>query len=256
MKKGILVASFGTSFPEVRKRCIESIETAIEKAYPDFDVRRAFTSNMIIKKLKDRDGLHIDTPIEALDRMINDGITEIHVQPLHVISGFEYEKVKRAVVLANHKKGVYVTIGKPLLSEEHHYDEMIDAISNRLGSEQEDTGIVLMGHGTEHHANACYSMLQAKFNDRRSDVHIANVEGYPELEHIEGKLDKYHKMILMPLMIVAGDHAMNDMAGDEEDSYKSVLTEAGKSVECILEGLGEMTMIQEIFVKRVGEGLK
>lgn len=255
MKKGILVASFGTSFPDVRKRCIESIEMAIAKAYPDHDVRRAFTSNMIIKKLKNRDNLHIDTPKEALNKMIADGVTEIHVQPLHVIPGFEYEKVQRAVRLANHQAGVKVSIGMPLLSKEHHYDEMVDAILNRLGDEKEGTGIVLMGHGTEHHANACYSMLQAKFNDRRSDIHIANVEGYPELDHIEERLEKYDNITLMPLMIVAGDHAMNDMAGDEEDSYKSVLNEAGKSVECILEGLGEMTMIQESFVKRIEKSL-
>lgn len=253
MKKGILVASFGTSFPDVRKRCIESIENAIAAAFPEHDVRRAFTSHMIIKKLKTRDQLVIDTPQEALDKMIEEGITDIHVQPLHVIPGFEYEKVQKAVRLASHKQGVKVTIGQPLLSQEHHYDEIAEALSQRLGPVVDGRGIVLMGHGTEHHANACYSMLQAKLNDVRSDIHIANVEGYPELDHIEDYLKDYDSMTLMPLMIVAGDHAMNDMAGDEEDSFKSILTASGKSTHCILEGLGELETIQQMFVNRVKE---
>ncbi|MCH4889456.1 sirohydrochlorin cobaltochelatase [Acidaminobacter sp. JC074] len=251
MKKGIVVASFGTSFPDVRKRCIESIEDAIVKAYPDFEVRRAFTSNMIIKKLKDRDNLNIDTPIQALKKMVDEGIKEIHVQPLHVIPGFEYEKVHKAVKTINHRRDVHVTIGMPLLSKEEHYDQVIDAIAPKL-SKEDERAFVLMGHGTEHHANACYSMLQAKLNDRRDDVFISNVEGYPELDHVMPKLEKYKHVTLMPLMIVAGDHAMNDMAGDE-DSYKVDLSDQGKEVACILEGLGEIKAIHEIFINRIKE---
>lgn len=249
MKKGIVVVSFGTSFPEVRKRCIESIEVAIEKAFPEYEVSRAFTSNMIIKKLLERDGLVVDKPLEAIQKMIDSGIESIHVQPLHVIPGFEYEKVMGAVRTIEKSSHIQVTIGQPLLSEEHHYDELIDAIESEIVS-SEKNGYVLMGHGTEHHANACYSMLQAKLNDRRKDVFISNVEGYPELDHVKDKLHDLEHITLMPLMIVAGDHAMNDMAG-EKDSFKTELIEAGKDVTCILKGLGEIEAVHQIFIKRI-----
>ncbi len=251
MRKGIIVASFGTSFPEVRKRCIESIESIVSESYPEYEVKRAFTSNMIIKKLKERDGLLIDTPSDAIEKMISDGINDIHVQPLHIIPGFEYEKVMRAVKKYNHLPDANITIGLPLLSEEKHYDELIEILDNRIGQSSEDHGFVFMGHGTEHHANACYSMLQAKFDDVRDDVHIANVEGYPELDHIVGKLKGYKSVTLLPLMIVAGDHAMNDMAGDDEDSYKTVLENENIKVDCILEGLGENDLIGQVFVNRI-----
>jgi len=254
MKKGIIVASFGTSFPDVRKRCIESIEDKVVKAFPDRHVRRTFTSNMIIKKLKERDGLMINTPRQALEEMIKEGITDIHVQPLHIIPGYEYDKVKKAVCIANHNRDVKVTIGLPLLSEEGHYDQVIDAIEDDLLLDKGQASI-LMGHGTEHHANACYSMLQAKLNDRYDHVFVSNVEGYPELDHILDRVLTYDSLTLMPFMIVAGDHAMNDMAGDDEDSYKSVLEDQNKKVTCMLKGLGENPKIQDIFVNRIKESI-
>jgi len=255
MKSGILVVSFGTSYKETREKCIESIENAIGVNYSHCEVRRAFTSNMIIKKLKSRDGIHIDTPLQALEKMIVDGFDNIHVQPLHVIPGFEYEKVTNAVSRIKHKTDISITVGSPLLNKEKHYDEMIDALTDRLPKKTIGEGILLMGHGTEHFSNACYSMLQNKINDVRDDVLIANVEGYPEIDNVIGNIEnKFSKMILMPLMIVAGDHAINDMAGDE-DSYKTMLQERNVEVECILEGLGQNTKIQDIFVKRVSEAL-
>jgi sirohydrochlorin cobaltochelatase len=253
MKKGIIVASFGTSFPNVRKKAIETIENKIKATYSNYEIRRAFTSNMIIKKLKERDNLHIHTPHEAIQAMINDGYECIHVQPLHVIHGFEYEKVQKAVKLAAHNKSVKVTMGLPLLSREEHYDEIID-ILNHLTPTKDNHAYLLMGHGTEHHANASYAMLQMKFSDNRKDMFIANVEGYPELEHVIPKLRSYDKVTLMPLMIVAGDHAMNDMAGDEE-SFKSELEALGKEVTCVIKGLGELEAIEDIFVKRIQKSI-
>lgn len=256
MKKGIIVASFGTSYPETRKKCIESIENKITEKYPEYEVKRAFTSFRIIKKLKERDGIHIDTPSEALDKMIQSGIKEIHVQPLHIIPGFEYEKVKHAVIMANHKEGVKVTIGSPLLNQEEHYDQVIDALIKKLPKEKDSEAFIFMGHGTEHFANACYSMLQNKLSDIRNDIYIANVEGYPEIDHIVTKVaDKYKKITLLPLMLVAGDHAINDMAGEDEDSFKSILEEEGIEVTCILKGLGENEDIQNVFVSRIEEDL-
>ncbi|MCH4886556.1 sirohydrochlorin cobaltochelatase [Acidaminobacter sp. JC074] len=252
MKKGIIVASFGTSFTEVRKRSIEHIENMISEAFDKYEVRRAFTSNMIIKKLRQRDGLIIDTPSEAISRMVDEGIHDIHVQPLHVIPGYEYEKVKSAVKKYNHHSQVHITLGKPLLCEEGHYDQMVDILDKRLKS-KDNHAYVLMGHGTEHHANACYSMLQAKLNDNRNDMFIANVEGYPEIDHILLKVKRYEKVSLMPLMIVAGDHAMNDMAGEDDESYKSILEGEGIEVKCLLEGLGENEAIGRLFINRINE---
>lgn len=251
MKKGIIVVSFGTSYEQTRKRCIESIENKIRSEFTQCKVARAFTSNFIIKKLKERDGVHVNTVSEAIQDMKSDGIEHIYVQPLHMIPGFEYEKVKRAVSIANHDKALTVTLGMPLLNEEEDYEALIHAVRTRLPKLGDAEGVILMGHGTEHFANACYSMLQAKFKDVDPHVFIANVEGYPELDHIIDHLSQYKKMTLMPLMIVAGDHAQNDMAGDDDDSFKSMLEEKGISVECIVEGLGENPGVQEIFSNRV-----
>lgn len=251
MKKGIVVVSFGTSFESVRKKCIEPTEALIKEKYPECKVVRAFTSNMIIKKLKTRDGITIFTPGEAILSLVEEGISEIHVQPLHIIPGFEYEKVKKAVAIANHNKGIEVTLGEPLLYRENHYDELIGAMADRMPLEKDGHAIVFMGHGTEHFANACYIQIQAKFNDVRDDVFIANVEGYPELDHIIDKLTIYKHITLMPLMLVAGDHAINDMAGDEEDSFKSILESHGIEVTCLLEGLGENSKVREIFANRI-----
>ena len=251
MKKGIIVVSFGTSYKETREKCIESVENKIAQGFSDYEVTRAFTSNFIIKKLKERDGIHVNTISEAIEDMKSKGIERVYVQPLHMIPGFEYEKVKRAVSMANHDKGLNVTLGMPLLNEEEDYEVLIEALRERLPQTSKEAGVILMGHGTEHFANACYSMLQAKLHDVDSNIFVANVEGYPELDHIMDKLAGYKKMTLMPLMIVAGDHAQNDMAGDEEDSFKSLLEEKGMTVDCILEGLGENQGVQKIFVDRV-----
>ncbi|MCK4257647.1 MAG: sirohydrochlorin cobaltochelatase [Halanaerobiales bacterium] len=253
MKKGILVVSFGTSYEETRKRCIESIEEKVKETFKEYEVRRAFTSNMIIKKLKERDGLHIDTTMDALNRMVEDGFKEIIVQPLHIIPGLEYEKVKLAVAMIKHKKEINITLGHPLLYSIEDYHEVIEALEHQMPTRDHEHAVVLMGHGTEHFANACYSLLQRLFDDKKSHVFIGNVEGYPELKDLLPILKErdYKKLTLMPMMLVAGDHAQNDMAGDEEDSWKSVLESEGFEVECVLKGLGENELIGTTFVNRI-----
>lgn len=252
MKKGILVVSFGTSYEETLKKNIEAIENKISSAFAPIEVRRAFTSNMIIAKLKREQDLHIDRPAEALDRMIAYGFTEIYVQPLHVIPGHEYEKVRQAVVRARHQKGITIHLGLPLLNNIEHYHEVADAFEIHFEAENETRAYVLMGHGTDHFANAAYSLLQRIFDEKRSDVFIANVEGYPELENIiESVISEYSEVVLLPLMMVAGDHAMNDMASDEEDSYKSVFESHGVKATPVLVGMGENESIQNLFVERV-----
>ncbi len=251
MKKGVIVVSFGTSYKETRKKCIESIEDKIKLTFSEYDVQRAFTSRMIIKRIEEQEGLKINRIEESISEMKANGITSILVQPLHIIPGYEYEKLRVAVSMANHDKNLNVHLNSPLLNREEDYDEVIKTVIARLPEAKEKEAVVLMGHGTEHHANACYSLLQAKLRDERDDIFISNVEGYPELEHIQTKLQGYKKITLMPFMIVAGDHAQNDMAGEDENSYKSILTDMGIEVECILEGLGQLNGIQDIFVNRI-----
>lgn len=251
MKKGIVVVSFGTSFPEVEARCIRPVEAEIQEAAPACAVVRAFTSNIIRKKLKKRDNIDVPSPSEAIAALVQQGITTIHVQPLHIIPGLEYEKVKRAVTLAAHDKSLSITLGKPLLYDEASYDRLIDAMEADLPEAVPGKAVVLMGHGTHHFANACYSMLQAKFRDRRADIHIASVEGYPEIHHLLPKLKGYDHITLKPLMLVAGDHAMNDMAGDEEDSFKSLIEAMGIETECQLKGLGESQKVRALFTQQV-----
>ncbi len=254
MKKGILVVSFGTSYKATREKCIDNIENRIKNSFSEYIVRRAFTSNIIIKKLKEIDDIEIDKPYEALMKMIDEGIKDIIVQPLHVIPGFEYSKIEKSVSRANHIDGVSIRLGMPLLNNIESYDEMIEAVEFQFPELNDDEGIVLMGHGTEHFANAAYSLLQRRINEKRNNVYIATVEGYPELEDIISELKlKCKKLFLIPLMIVAGDHAQNDMAGDEKDSWKSILESEGISVECMLNGLGENEKVANIFINRIKE---
>ncbi len=250
MNKGIIVVSFGTSFEDVDRRCLQPIEKAIAGAHPDKKVVRAFTSGMVIRKLKNRDNNHVDNIEEAIQGLLDQGIRDIHVQPLHVIPGIEYEKVKKAVAVANHQSDLNIRLGEPLLYREEHYDELVETLLERLPEEIQGQKILLMGHGTRHYANAVYSMLQLKFTEKRKDIIIANVEGFPKFEQVKNQLTGSRHILMLPLMIVAGDHAMNDMAGDEEDSFKSLVQSMGMTTECILEGLGENPRIHELFVRR------
>lgn len=253
MKQGILVVSFGTSYEETLKKNIEAIELKIQRAFPQIPVRRAFTSHMIIKKLKAEQGINIHKPEEALQAMMAEGFTDIYVQVLHVIPGYEYEKVKQSVSRAKHAKKANIYLGAPLLNHHENYIEVVSAFESIFEKETDKKGYLLMGHGTEHFANAAYALLQRHFEDKRSDVVIANVEGYPEFEDITNRLEGFDHVTMLPLMMVAGDHAQNDMAGDEEDSFKSQLEAMGKSTSAILMGMGENPIIQDLFVKRVSE---
>lgn len=253
MKQGILVVSFGTSYEETLKKNIEAIENSIQAAFPEIPVRRAFTSHMIIKKLKREQGIDIHKPEEALRAMMDEGFTDIYVQMLHVIPGFEFEKVKQSVIRARHSKRANIYLGAPLLNHQSDYHYVVEAFESLFKAEEAGRGYLLMGHGTEHFANAAYALLQRVFDDKRSDVVIANVEGYPEFEHVTKRLETYEHLTMIPLMMVAGDHAQNDMAGDDEDSFKSQLAAMGKTSEAIMMGMGENPAIQALFVRRVAE---
>jgi sirohydrochlorin cobaltochelatase len=259
MTKAILVVSFGTTYTDTRKLTIDRIEERIKESFADYEVRRAFTAHRIIKILKERDGILVDTPEEAMDKLLTEGFKEIIVQPLHMIPGAEYDyvcEIVRHYERANPQ--VDVKLGRPVLfyksyeeGQPDDYNTLIEVIKPLIDTEKT---IVLMGHGTMHPANACYICLQEILKNRSYDnVYIASVEGYPTIEEIAKllKRDERKSVKLIPLMLVAGDHAKNDMAGDSEDSWKSILTREGFEVEVCLKGLGEIEKFQDIYIQHI-----
>lgn len=250
-KKAILVVSFGTSYNETRKATIGAVEEAITAAFPEYEVRRAFTSQMIIDKLKERDGEEIDNVEEALANLVAEGVGTLIIQPTHVMNGHEYDEM-RELAAPYEKQFVSVKYGKPLLQDEKDYEEMVDILTEETKAYQEtDTAVVFMGHGTDHEANATYEKLDGFFKDAGYDnYYVGTVEAAPSLEDVMAEVNQgsYEKVVLLPLMIVAGDHASNDMAGDEEGSWKTAFKSEGYEVECILKGMGEYPGVQEMFV--------
>ncbi|MDR1956058.1 MAG: sirohydrochlorin cobaltochelatase [Treponema sp.] len=258
-KPVILVVSFGTSFNESRAKTIGAIENAIAKAYPAYEVRRAFTSQIVIDHIYERDGEKIDNVAEAMNRLVADGVKEFIVQPTHLMNGIE-EKEMLSQIKPLESKFSSVKYGKPVLSAEADYTALVTIISD--GTEAyaaEDTGIVFMGHGTEDAANADYAKLAALLKEKGfSRSFIGTVEAEPSLDDVIAEVQAagLEKLVLFPLMIVAGDHANNDMAGDEEDSWKSILTAQGFSVQTVLRGLGEYPALQAHLVQHVADAMK
>lgn len=248
----ILVVSFGTSYNDSRDITIGAIEEAISKAYPEYEVRRAFTSQIIIDILKSRDGLEIDNVTEALDRAVEDGIKELIVQPTHLMKGYEYKDI--LVELTKYlDKFDKIVLAEPLLASDADFDAVTQAITEKTVSyDNGETAICFMGHGTLAEANVVYSTLQDKLTKAGyENYYVGTVEATPTLEDVVTALKSkgtYKKVVLMPLMVVAGDHANNDMAGAEEDSWKAVLEKEGYEVECIMEGLGQIEAIQDIYI--------
>lgn len=252
MKKGIIVVSFGTSYEEARKLCIESIETRIREKYKDFLVLRAFTSQMVINKLKKRDNYRVYNPREALEKMKEAGIKEIYIQPLLILPGYEYEKIlKQTEEFLKDNEDYSIKIGKPLLYDED-YAKIVGALC--LPAIKANEAIVLMGHGTDHKADISYGRLERVFRENgHENIYVATVEGRVTLENIVPVLKdkKIERVILRPFMLVAGYHVINDMASEEEGSWKSILEREGFNVEAILKGLGELEGIQNIYLEHL-----
>lgn len=262
-KKAILVVSFGTSYENTRKLTIDQIEKRIKEEFQEYEVRRAFTSYGVIKKLKDKYGIFIDKPQEALNKLKEEGFEEVIVQPLHIIPGEEYDFVKN-VVEAFKKEQTFkrISLGRPALffkgDEEKipdDYSIFIEALKEQI---PQNEAVVLMGHGSNHPSNAVYSCLQCVLEDKGlNDVLIGTIEGYPSLDHVANKLKKKNiqKVTLMPLLLVAGDHAINDMSGEEEDSWRSILLKEGFEVDIFMHGLGENSKIQNIYVNHIKDAV-
>ncbi len=254
VKPVILVVSFGTSYDDNRDLSIGAVEADIAAAFPEYEVRRAFTAQTVIDILGDRNDLDIDNVTEAMDRLVADGVTKVVIQPTHVMNGAEYDDVMAEIAPYADKFEV-MAVGAPLLTTHEDYEAVIEALlADNENAGSADTALVYMGHGTHHFANATYSQLEAMMHaEGYENAFVGTVEGFPTLEVVQSQVTAYgaKKIVLMPLMVVAGDHASNDMAGDEEDSWKVILTDAGFEVECVLEGLGQNAGIRAIYIDHI-----
>lgn len=249
MKKAVLVVSFGTSYEETRKKTIEACENKIKESLKEYDFYRAYTSNMIIRKIKNRDNVIIENPIEALERLSEEGYEEVIVQTLHIICGEEFNKLKEQV--DNYKsKFRKIILGRPLLTYIEDYKEAVKAIEYQIPKMKDDEAVVFMGHGTFHESHSAYPTLEYVLRDNNINAYVGTVEGYPEIEHVIRRLkeDNIKTVNLMPFMLVAGDHAINDMAGDDDDSWKTILEQHDFNIKIHLKGLGENPNIQDKFV--------
>ena len=261
--KAILVAALGTSFPEVRQAAIDKICQRISQRFPDWEVRLAFTSEIIIRKIRERDGEVVDNPQQALERLNREGFRDVAIQPLHVVPGWEWKKVLRAVRQQRHQFA-RVALGRPLLffsrgeQTPDDYRVAVEALSAQLPRLEEDQGVLLMAHGSSDPANASYPLLERILHESGfPNVLLASVEGYPELADVLPVLKRrrLRELTLMPFMVVAGDHVRNDMAGEGEDSWINQLEREGYRVKVYLKGLGENEKVQEIYVRHLEEAV-
>ncbi len=276
----ILVVSFGTSYNDSRAKDIGGIERAIIKAFPDWSVRRAFTAQIIINHVQARDGEKIDNVDQALERAVNNGVKNLVVQPTHLMHGAEYDELMEAVEKYA-EKFENVIVSEPLLGEVGADEtvtnddkkavamEVVKAAIDEAGfktlddAEEASTAIVLLGHGTSHRAKVTYSQMNSMMKELNySNVFIGTVEGEPEETEVEAVIETvsdngYKNVILRPLMVVAGDHANNDMAGDDEDSWKSLFEAKNVfgSIDCQINGLGGIEGIEKIYVEHLQNAL-
>jgi sirohydrochlorin cobaltochelatase len=256
-KKALLVISFGTSHTDARK-AIENIENGLKEKYDGYDFYRAFTSKFIVAKMLKRDKTQIDSPKQALQRLYDQGYTEVAIQSLHVIAGIEYEKIARQVE-AFSDNFESISLGKPLLSSASDYQQACGIVDAYIGKRADDCALLLMGHGTSHDSSACYSQLENMFAYLKiNNVFVSVVEGFPDISVAIEKLKKaaIKKVILMPFMIVFGDHAKNDMASDEPDSWKTILKNSGFDVVINETSLGQIDAITQMFYRHSVEANK
>ena len=260
-KDAILVMSFGTTFPETRAKTIEATVKQIQAAHPNTNVMLAFTSHIIIDRVKANEGISIPTPEEALAQLKAEGYNRVALTSLDIIPGMEYN-YKTAVYDIHKTDFKKMTMGTPLMywmGQEGQRDDVEDtmkALGSQIPKLGKDEAVLIMAHGTPDPANAYYSVMQDRLNDiYGGKVLIYTVEGKPNLEDVIAKLKTQgiKNVTMMPFMMVAGDHANNDMAGDEEDSHKSILTKEGFNVKTYIHGLGENKDIRQLFVNRADE---
>lgn len=255
-KEAILLVAFGTTVPEAKK-AFDQIETQVKKEFPNSEVRWAFTSSKVMGKLAE-EGVKLDSPKVAIARLIDDGYNRIVVASFHTLFGEEFHNLVQDVNAFNQASGKSqrkILIARPLLSSRENIESAIKSLINQAPKTRKpDDAIVLMGHGSEHHpADTVYAATNFYAQKTDPNVYIATVEGQPTLEDFIPILKKKgsRKVFLMPFMAVAGDHARNDMCGEEKDSWKSVLKQNGFDVECILKGTAENPEIVNLWIDNI-----
>ena len=258
MKKAILVVSFGTSYLDTLEKTIEKAEKQIRDNFSEYDIYRAFTSHKIIKKLKEKYEIFIDTPEEMLEKLYEYGYGEVIMQPLHMIPGEEFMYIKKIGDFFKEKFEI-LKVGRPIFYYQgieelpQDYSLFIEATKELY---EENNAVVLMGHGTAHPANSVYGCLQAVFEDEGyENVFVTTVEGYPNFENVIKRLRRRNisEVTIAPLMVVAGDHARNDMASDEDESLKSMLEAEGIKVNVHMRGLGESEKFNKLYINRIDD---
>lgn len=255
MKKAILLAAFGTSVPEAQK-ALEQVDVTVRKAFPGVAVHWAYTSKIIRKKLAGQ-GKIFDSPETALAKLMDDDYTHVVVLPLHTIPGREFHELSRNAHLFGQMTDGFqrVLVAYPLLSSYEDMTQVAKALRQHIpAARKADEAVIFMGHGTEHHpADTIYLAMNQVFQEADRNVFVATVEGHPTLDNILPKLQeqKVKTVYLMPFMAVAGDHARNDMAGEEADSWKSILEKNGYNVKVVLKGTAEYPEVVDVWMKHL-----
>lgn len=258
MREGILLVAFGTSIPSAQVS-FQNIEKKVKAAHPDIPLRWAYTSKIIRAKLA-KNGQHLDSPETALAKMMDEGFTHVAVQSLHTIAGEEFHDLQRNVQAFAGMAGGFerIQVGYPLLGTQPDLERVVSAMIKNIPKERKKSdAVVLMGHGTPHPSNAFYAAMMFHFQQQDPNIFVGTVEGTPEIGDIKNMLlaRKIKKAYLIPFMSVAGDHAMNDMAGEEADSWKSILNAAGITCVPIMKGTAEYDDIVAIWVDHLGSVL-
>lgn len=262
-KDAILVMTFGTTFADTRAKTIDAIEAAIQKAHPDIPVFEAYTSHIIIDRVKAKEGIQKMTPEEAFSKLKAEGYTRVAVVSLDVIPGMEYsyDSIITKMQMSKFKE---LSLATPLMyfqGTEGEPDQVVDflnAVKSQFPVMGKEDATLIMAHGTPHPGNAYYSVIQDRIEKLgMNNVFVYSVEGRPNLDDVIPKLKAkgFKNVTLMPIMMVAGDHANNDMAGDDPDSHKSILTKAGFKVNTYIHGLGENENVRALYIQRANEAL-
>ena len=242
MKKAILVTSFGTSHKDTRKKCLDSIQREVEEKYGSENVERAYTSRIIRRIIEKNEGIHIFDQEEGLKALKDRGFEKIITMSLHILDGIEYSKL-------DDKFG---KISKQLLADDEDFKKIVE--NKEFNDLEGNDAIVFMGHGTESEADYAYQKLQDEYlKAGKNNIFIATVEGKVTIEDIIEKMKEkdFKRILLKPLMIVAGDHAKNDMSSDDEDSWKTILKNEGYEVTAVLKGMGEYEFIRKMFMDKL-----
>jgi len=254
LKRGVIVASFGTTHDDTRKKTIDVIENDIKDTYKDSIILSAWTSDKIRAKLKKRYNLHINDIKEALEEAIKLEIEDLLIISTHIMDGIENNKVKEAIACYKDKFS-RIRMGNALLESDEDFEYIIKQLDSIYES-KEGEAYILMGHGSEHESNKIYELLRNRFVEHgRDDIYITCVEGYPYIEDVLSQLETYKNIHLLPFMIAAGDHAKNDMAGDGE-SFKTILEAENKIVSYKLKGLGEYDFVRKLILKHSYEAVQ